>query len=42
MRESFRHYSSLVELPDRILIKILRYDGECMRYSDQMHLIARY
>jgi hypothetical protein len=41
IRESFGHYSSLMELLDRILLKILQYDGEYLRYSDQMHFIVR-
>lgn len=39
--ELFRQYSILIELLDRILLKILRYDGEYMRYSDQVHFVAR-
>jgi hypothetical protein len=41
VRESFRHYSGLIELLDRIFLKILQYDGGYLRYSDQMHFIAR-
>jgi hypothetical protein len=39
--ELFRQYSVLVELLDRIFLKILQYDGGYLRYSDQMHFIAR-
>lgn len=41
IRESFRHYSTLIELLDRIFLRILEYEGEYEKYSDQLRFISR-
>jgi YD repeat-containing protein len=41
IQDWFRYYSALIELLDRIFLKILSYEGEYEKYSDQVRFIAR-
>ncbi len=41
VRESLGHYSRLIELLDRVLLKILQYEGQYQKYSDVFHFRPR-